>query len=231
MRSTNGGASEDPHAVPLEPLSAAGAARAAARTSSKELLAAINLGRQIARHDVLAGRIYEDRINWVRDEDKKLRKNLREADERLNKENLYWSGHRFKVHDEFCDDLLHRWRDRNLEAERASEDIYSKENLSHTAWRRFRSKPSPRDPHADEIARTVAGWKPLPRPEDYRIRYLIRFRNDPEARGDFSSNRSFDVGDMFIHSDRGIDRQARVVEIADRDPATGHPILVCEWVD
>jgi hypothetical protein len=117
------------------------------------------LGRVIRNHDKRASRIHEDLTDWARDEARKEPKALKALLEELNKDNLFYSGHRDEKEKELLDGYAERWRNRKREAERKLEDLKDSENILHQALRKLRDKPWPKNPDEAELARVTKHWE------------------------------------------------------------------------
>ncbi len=97
--------------------------------------------------------------DWARDEARKAGLEQKALIEELNKDNLFYSGHRVQRENELLDGYAESWRNRRREAERKLEDIKDSENVLHRGWRKLRGKPWPTNPHEAEVARLTNDWE------------------------------------------------------------------------
>lgn len=97
------------------------------------------LGREIAAND-RALRVIDDHLEtWVADDTVRLRRELREISETLNKSNLFWSGHHGQQIALAKERALQAYRDQERTARSQEADIGAREGRWHSpvrAWKR-----------------------------------------------------------------------------------------------
>jgi hypothetical protein len=119
------------------------------------------LRRDVKRNNDLVLRQYEDLVRWARDDAKREAEELEALIEDLNKQNLFYSGHRVKRERELHEKYAQRWRDRKSEVKRAIRDVKYSENVLHWIWRRISFARWPTNPFEEEIDTLSEPWETI----------------------------------------------------------------------
>jgi hypothetical protein len=97
--------------------------------------------REVKANDRALAGIDAHLRTWVEDDTVRLRRELRDISETLNKEKLYWSGHHGEQIALAKERALHAYRDQERTARSQEADIRARETTRHALYRRLTKRP------------------------------------------------------------------------------------------